>query len=659
MIDEDFELGLAAHRVGKLDDAATTYERIIAERPDHFGALQLLGVIASQQGHFERAVELIQSSLALDATQTIAYVNLGNALMGLGRTSEAETAYRRASVLAPDLPEAMFGLGNALRDGRPDEALAAYRRAIDLRPDFVEAIANLAGTYLAQGKPDQALRHWILAARLRPTAVNLHLGAARSLVALDRIDEASTILRGIGDLLSVTPDELFEAGNLLAQMRRFDDAADLYRKILSAEPGLIPAVNNLGNMLRELGRLDEAEAAYRDALTLQPDNSAIICNRALILKDLGGIAEAEAECRRSLAIEPTAIAHNNLGLILYFCGRMTEALAQFRAAGALAPGLADVVFHEGVVLLHLGRLAEGWPKYEARWGRQRAWERRREFPRPLWRGEPLNGRTILVHAEQGFGDTLQFVRYAPLLAAHGAKVVLECQPALVRLMAGVAGVSQVVPRGAPLPAFDLHCPIMSLPLAFGTTLETIPADIPYVVAPSDAIEPRPARLAATSGLRVGIVWTGDARHYDIECSMTDRRRSLPLAAFASFFDTAGVSFFSLQVGPAASQARDFPGLIDLTATIRDFADTAGLISHLDLVISVDTAVAHLAASMGKPVWLLSRFDGCWRWMLERDDSPWYPTVRLFRQSAPGDWAPVLERIRVELERWAVAHGDIR
>jgi hypothetical protein len=257
----------------------------------------------------------------------------------------------------------------------------------------------------------------------------------------------------------------------------------------------------------------------------------------------------------------------------------------------------------------------------------------------------------LVHTEQGFGDTFQFVRYVPLLAERGARVILECQPAVARLMAGVEGVAAVVPRGQPLPDFDLHCPLMSLPLVFGTTLETVPANIPYI-RPADELVQQWSDVAAEfPGVRIGLVWAGDARHYDVESNVIDRRRSVSLEAYVPLLKIDGARFFSLQIGPSANQIKDHPAVIDRTARIRDFADTAGLIAHLDLVISVDTSVAHLAGAMSKPVWVLSRFDNCWRWMMEREDSSWYPTMRLYRQPAPFTWGPAIERLTADLRHW--------
>lgn len=650
----EFDRAVELHRAGRVEEAVAIYQKVIVADSRHAGARHLLGVAASQAGQFDEAAELIRSSLAIDERQPAAYLNLANALMGAGKRGEAEQAYRRSLTLSPDFPEALFGLGNALRETSPIEAISAYRQAIGVRPTFVEALANLAETELAQGQPQAALDHWLTASRHRPNAINLYLGAARTLVALGRGDEAARIYLGLAEVPSASADDLFEAGNALAELRRHEAAAALYRAILRREPGLVAALNNLGNMLRELGRLDEAEATYREALAVSPEDAAVIGNLALILSDLGRASEAETECRRALGLHSTAASRSNLGLILLRQGRAAEALEQFAAGRALAPGSADLEFHEGVALLQLGRFAEGWPKYEARWRQSRARERLRDFGRSQWRGEPIEGRTILIHTEQGFGDTMQFVRYAPLVAARGARVILECQPALARLMVGVAGVEQVIPRGQPLPEFDLHVPTMSLPLAFATTLESIPATVPYIAPPAAAGGQWIDVPELFPGRRVGLVWAGDARHYDVECNMTDRRRSVSLDAYAPLFAIHGPRFFSLQIGPASAQASSRPELVDLTARIKDFADTAGLVAQLDLVVTVDTSVAHLAGAMGKPVWVLSRLDNCWRWLTGRNDSPWYPTLRLYRQTAPGDWAPALARLTEDLARWAAA-----
>jgi hypothetical protein len=306
-----------------------------------------------------------------------------------------------------------------------------------------------------------------------------------------------------------------------------------------------------------------------------------------------------------------------------------------------------------------GEYAEGWREFEWRWRGGTAEEiKLRGFAEPQWQGEDVAGKTLLLHAEQGFGDTLQFCRYASLVGAT-ARVILEVQPPLVRLCSGLAGVARVVARGEPPPAFDLHCPLMSLPLAVGTTLDTIPSGVPYLAADPELVVGWRERLAGLDGLRVGLVWAGSLRP-EPELSAIDRRRSITLAMMASLGEASGVSFISLQKGePAAQSANAALGLAlhDFTANLQDFADTAALIEALDLVISVDTSVAHLAGALGKPIWLLNRFDTCWRWLLNRDDSPWYPQLRQFRQPSPGDWNSVMRAVRDALQRRAAGDRD--
>jgi hypothetical protein len=299
-------------------------------------------------------------------------------------------------------------------------------------------------------------------------------------------------------------------------------------------------------------------------------------------------------------------------------------------------------------------MREGWAEHEFRW---RGILPPHGIDRPQWRGEPAAGRRILLHPEQGLGDTLQFVRYAPLLAARGLSVVLEVQRPLLRLMQGMPGVEAVIAAGEKRPEVDLHCPLMSLPFACATDLESIPAATPYLSPPANLEKTWRARVpeqpGSAPGLLVGLVWAGNPRPEDVRTHYTDKRRSTGLAALAPLAEVAGMRWFSLQkdgaTDPAAARAFDFT---DLMPQVADFADTAALVSQLDLVIAVDTSVAHLAGALGKPVWVLSRFDGCWRWLHGRDDTPWYPSMRLYRQEQPGDWAPVVARVAVDLARLA-------
>jgi hypothetical protein len=389
---------------------------------------------------------------------------------------------------------------------------------------------------------------------------------------------------------------------------------------------------------------------------LQPDLADAHNNLAVALCDLRRHAEAETCAREALRLRPDyADAHSNLGMVLFDLRRLLEAETSYREALRLEPDFPQAHMNLSSALLITGRFEEGWEEHEWRWKARHMAGGARGFSAPLWSGEVLGeGGVLLLHAEQGLGDTLQFCRYAPLAAAR-ARVVLEVQAPLARLLSSLPGVSQVIARGEALPAFDAQAPLLSLPRAFGTTIETVPARVPYLAADPDQAAAWGRRLAALPGLKVGLCWAGEPRAGFPELAAIDARRSISLAALAPLAKVAGVSFVSLQKGAPAAQAADPPppmALFDYTAELADFADTAALVENLDLVISVDTSVAHLAGAMARPVWLLNRFDTCWRWLLDRQDSPWYPTLRLFRQTTPGDWTSVIADLRQALHTLA-------
>ncbi len=413
--------------------------------------------------------------------------------------------------------------------------------------------------------------------------------------------------------------------------------------------------SNLGNVLKERGRLDEAVACYRRAIDLKLDFPEAHNNLGTALQEQRELDEAVACYRRAIDLKPDyPEAHNNLGSALKEQGRLDDAVACYRMAIHLKPDFPQAHSNLALALLARGDLAAGWEEHEWRWQTLQMIKDRRIFAQPLWRGEAAAGRTLLIHAEQGFGDTLQFCRYARLAADRGLRVVMEVQQPLVRLLRTLACVDLVVGRGEELPDFDLQCPMLSMPLALGTTLATIPSAASYLRADEAQAAAWRTRLAvvANQGTRIGLVWAGNPiPHLRVAATM-DRRRSIAPDRLAPLFDVSGAHFFSLQKdGPAAPE--HFP-LTDVMAEMGDFADTAALIANLDLVISVDTAVAHLAAALGKPVWLLDRFDPCWRWLTGRRDSPWYPTLRLYRQPRPGDWESVVTEVARDLQSLAGA-----
>jgi tetratricopeptide (TPR) repeat protein len=475
------------------------------------------------------------------------------------------------------------------------------------------------------------------------------------------------------------PEILLERAKQASLAGRGDEAIQLFRRILAIDPTNAEVINLLAIAYGDSGDLPRAIEQFDNALRIDPDQPAAWQNRGLALSRVGHMLEAISCFDRIIALRPdsevgyilradtlylmgrfqdalaaydqvmplvpnvAAIAANR-GATLQWCGRFDEALAEYDRAIALDANHAMAWANKGILMMLLGDLPGGLPLFEWRW-RVFPPEHKRAMTTPLWLGETsIAGKTLFIYWEQGYGDTLHCCRYATMAANAGARVILEVQESLTELMRTLDGVAVLINQGDPTPDHDLHCPIMSLPLAFGTTLETIPAEVPYLHAEPERVAYWRERLAGLSERRIGLVWAGGARIGNAEVLTADQRRSVPLAA-------------SLQVGTASEQAARPPSgmaLFDGTGDLKNFADTAALIANLDLVISVDTSTAHLAGALGKPVWLLNRFDTDWRWLRNREDSPWYPTLRQFRQPRPGDWASVMQSVAEALRTLAGA-----
>ncbi len=436
--------------------------------------------------------------------------------------------------------------------------------------------------------------------------------------------------------------ELFELGAV-------EPALAAYRAALALFPGFVEAHNNLGNALLRLDQPQQAARHFRTAIALDPGRPQPHVNLGQALLDLGEVTAAEASHRAALALDPAlADAVNDLGLALARQNRSREALEQFERALALAPDTPRFAVNRALTLLKLGRYAEGWQAYRARWA-ARPGEARHGFAQPEWEGGPLAGRTLLLYGEQGYGDSLQFVRLLARLPRDG-RVLLRVPGPLVRLLAGQdVPLAAVLDETLPPPPFDCHASLMDLARLFGLDLADLPGPSPYLRADAARREAWRARLAPLPGRRVGLVWAGSSRPWHDDARRLDRRRSLPPRLLDPLRDCAGLSFVSLQKD--AVERPNLP-LLACGDALDDFAETAALVAALDLVVTVDTAVAHLAGALGRPVWILSRFDGCWRWLQDRDDSPWYPSARLYRQSAPDDWTAPLARLRQDLEIFA-------
>ncbi|WP_051340629.1 tetratricopeptide repeat protein [Azospirillum halopraeferens] len=686
---------VALHRAGRLAEAESLYRRVLARQPGNVAVRANLGAALRGQGRSEAAIACYRNALMIDPATASVHYNLGNALRAAGRREEATARLRAAARVQPDNPEAHNNLGLALRDaGDGEGAAGAFRRALAVRPDHPEALNNLGLALGDVGPSDgRGPAAFARAVRLCPDRHDLRCNFGVALREDGRPADSAGTLRVAVALHPDLAGGWYSLANALREMDRPAAAETPYRRALRLEPDHADARNNLGLALTGLERPAEAEAVLRRAIALRPDYAEAYNNLGAPLKEREDPAAAAAAFRRAIALRPgfpegcinlgvalkalgdidgamdcyrraigadggPPYAHFNMGNACQARGDLEGAIASFRRAAQLDGDYVDAHWNLSLALLARGDFAQGWPMYEWRWRNKGTPPR--GFPQPQWTGGDIRGRTILLHAEQGLGDTLHFVRYAPLVAARGARVVLEVQAPLVRLLAPLRaqGVAAILAKGDPLPDFDVHCPLLSLPLAFGTRLDSVPASIPYLHPPDAEVETWRHRLAqdGAGALRVGLVWAGNPRKDVPGANAVDRLRSITLGQLAPLAGTPGVRFYSLQKGDeAAAQAKAPPpglDLVDRMDAVGDFADTAALISHLDLVVGVDTSVVHLAGGMGKPVWVLSRFDGCWRWLSGRDDSPWYPTLRLYRQEAPSDWTPVIARLAADLRAWA-------
>ena len=567
------------------------------------------------QGQLDQAQEGYLKLLEHHPGQFDAVHLLGFIAHQRGDHQRAVELIRHALEIDPNHATAHLNLGNALAAMQHHElALACFERALQLRPDYADAHMNRGNLFSRTGQLDEALVDYDRALLINPEHV----------------------------------DVLINRGNVLRTLGRRQEAMTDYELALQFRPNSAPGHYNRGNIMQDLQRHADAIVCYDQAFAIDPNFAEAANNRSVSLLALDRPEEALKSVETALALKPDyPFATYNRGNALRDLGNYSLALACYAEVQQRTPDYGRAHWNEALCRLLIGDFERGWQKHEWRWKTDTFTSPVRGFTEPLWLGDaPLQGKTILLHAEQGFGDTLQFCRYSSLVAALGATVVLEVQPALMSLLSQLEGVSQLVASGTPLPPFDYQCPLMSLPAALHTTLTTIPA-APYLSADPVQAEAWRDRLGTRSRPRVGLVWSGNSFH------VNDRKRSIPLAQVVPLL-SGKFQFISLQKELRVSDQATMdqhPEIFDPRDQLGDFADTAALVSVLDLVITVDTAIAHLAGALGKPVWLLLPAIPDWRWLLERDDSPWYASARLFRQPEPFDWNSVIGKVSQALSEF--------
>ena len=690
----------ALDQQGRLAEAILAYRQFLTIEPRNGDALQLLGIALARIGNTAEAVEALLAAAALQPGNPFLQANLANALNEIGRPSEALAYYGRAVVLKPDFAAAHRGRGmTLLRLGQPDAAVQALSNAIRLQPDNA-AFQNDLGVALERlERKTEALTHFERAVQLNPGHVEAHHNRALVEAALGRHAQA---LVSLDRALALQPQRAAihaNRGHVLADLGRADEAIASYNKALALQPRDAMTLRKRGQLLLTQQRIPDAivdfEASvalapadadthflqgvalslqqdhatallsFERALELDPRSAEILNNRGVALGQLSRHEDALSSFLLAIANAPGNIeAYTNAANTLTTLQRHGEAQQYFDLALSIKPQDSSLLWGKARALLSLGDFRQGWPLYEARLQLEYLRSLRRHSDLPRWQGgESIEGKTLFVFAEQGLGDTVQFCRYLPLLAARGAKVIFEVQPALKALLEtspliGAPTPVQILAVDDSLPPFDLATPLLSLPWLLGTELETVPADVPYLGADPARKASWQGRLAALPGLKAGLVWQG---HIETEKYGGCIGRSSGLAAMAPLAEVSGVTLVSLQKDVSAEQRAQVPfgsKVLELTDP-RDMGpaammDTAAIMSGLDLVVTTDTLTAHLAGALGIPVWVVLSASPDWRWLTEREDSPWYPTMRLFRQRAGGGWSEVYERVARELTALSAA-----
>lgn len=667
------------HLHGDLAGAEAIYARLLEAQPDHTDALYLLGTLELQLHKVEQAISQLKRLTALDPTHLQGQLHLAAAYRESGLLQEAMDCYQTALAADPRLIQAYLGLGELHTErGEIGEALNCWGKAAELEPqaaiDALEVAREvwpgnaqlecqlgqayfLAGRYMdavhafehATAHGEKSAECWFrLAACYRQLDLYREAETAcrRALEQdprhVEALHLAGQLMRAAGhveaavgffqQVLQVKPDYAmahFHLGNALFALGRLAPAEAALRRTVELAPSYAPARNNLGVVLKAAGRLAEASDQLHEAVHIDPGYGEAYNNLGNVLAALDQPEAAEPAYRRALSLDRTnAQAYNNLGITLQAMGAVDAALQSFDTAIMVRPKFAMAHWNRAIALLLRGDYEEGFREYD--WGFAAGTRLHLDLGQQVWRGSAEPGRTLLVYAEQGFGDTLHFARYLRHARALFGRLILVCQPELVRLLQGVAGADEVLSETAPLPAFDFYCSLLSLPGIMGLGLVSGEGCLP----PAPPMRPELAQALAGEEFKVGLVWAGQAAHQN------DQRRSCPFEQLAPLLGIPGPRFFSLQKGEAV----DDPRLTDLAPWLDDFADTAAAIQALDLVITVDTAVAHLAGGLGRPVWLMLPFAPDWRWGLEKGGSPWYPGMRLFRQARPGAWGGIVNRM---------------
>lgn len=616
---------------GDLDKAQATCQQILLKEPESIDVNHLLGVIYLQKQMFSEALEFIDKAMAGGGSNAKFLSNRSLALSGLGRFEEAILAVDNSIKLDPLFAESFYNRSNILmKVERFNEALHDLDKFIALKPNHYIAMYVRANLLKKLGHADLAMAAYKQVIKLKPDFI----------------------------------EAMLNIGLLLADRGSLEESMTFFDKVISMRPDIYECYVNKGALLERMGKFEDAYNSFKKALTLNPNAKDALLNTGIVSQKLGKLQESLDCYNQLIELDPKNLgAYFNRGYVNERLQRLDNSINDYSKAIELAPDHWDAYWNRALAILCKGDYERGWLEYENRFKLAMAanFYSKGESKHSLWNGDSqlIQGKVLLVFAEQGLGDTIQFCRYVKHLSNMGAKVVFQVQRPLINLLKKLDGVSEIIYEGEQLPEFDYFCYLMSLPLLLKTNIDSIPNKIPYLNACPEKVKFWAEKLGPKINKRVGLVWSGGFRPDRPDLWLLNRRRNIELVKLLSL-KTEGIEFYSLQKGelPEAElvvlhlQNWDGPKIINQADCLNDFTDTAALIANLDLLITVDTSTAHLAGALGKPVWLMNRFDTCWRWLLDRSDSPWYPTFRIFRQESPDDWAPVIGKIQQELQNFA-------
>ena len=677
--------GLELQQSGRLDEAKVTYKKILEIVPNHFDALHFLGIVYAISGNLEAAVLEMGKAIEINPREPGVLVNRANAFLTMGHYEKALNDVSKSLRLAAQNPVAYFIQGNSLKAlNRTEEAIASFSKAIALNQNFAEAYVNLGNSYKDIGQLDNALKAYDQSLKIRPDLAFTHYNRG---VALDQLSRFREAVDSFNAAIRLNPDyaaAYTNKGNALAELLRFDEAVSSLLQSIKIDESNEIAYYNLGRVFEKTGKVEDSIKCYTKAIAINPDYLEAWINRGISHEKLGMFDSALADFGKAINInENSDDAYYNRGNVLYKMSRFSEALENFNSAIQLKTSHHDVYINRANTLqelrkysealldydraialnsedaeayfgkshatLALGNLKDGWSLYEWRFESESYIDTRRGIDGPSWTGkESLVDKKILIHGEQGLGDTIQFCRYIRRIEEIGGEVIFQVQKPLVNLLKDLKGVSQIIPKGAELPRYDFQCALMSLPLALGTTIETIPNQVPYIDIDAERVA-KWRNYLGQEGFKIAICWQGSTQ------GKIDVGRSFPVQMFEGIAGIKGMRLISLQKNEGVEQLHNLPPGMKVEELPENFdnaphafLDSAAIMRSVDLVITSDTSLTHLAGALGVKTWLPLQFASDWRWMLDRDDSPWYPNHRLFRQAHLGDWKGVFNQMECAL-----------